>query len=433
LNSVFVYQARVDFFREELTFLSLSLFYLGLLSIGVSSLLTVLILGGAIVCSLSALAISDHIPKIFFVVFGYAVYKCFYYFSVNADIPLDFAFINQEGRFLLLLAIITSLASLRPSAYVVRRFVRLGVIGFLCWAPFMMLHVWSGKTLISSSHHQLGLTSLTGVIYSLMLLKSRRSTSILAYTALGLAFFCLTIANSRTSLLAGIIILLYLYWSKIHSVGRLFFLSLLATASVLVVGFGEFRIGERKYDIASFSAVGEGVSYGLSNYHEITKAYDAKAANIEAADFNIVGRAVVYGKALYLFRESPIFGIGEGRFDDGASCKNPTGMVCVHNQGPSNYNGNSAHNVYLHILAEEGLVGFAALILLLVKLRASIARKAGYLRRQNINAVCGLAAWWVLVVAGIFQHVFASPLYALSLFLPIMLLANVTEGPSVEI
>ena len=433
LSNAFGYQSRIDFFRNELTFLSLSLFYLGLLTIGISSLVTALVLGGAIFCSLSALAISDHIPKIFFVVLGYTIYKSVYYFVINSNIPLSFGFINQEGRFLLLLAIITSLASLRPSSYVVYRFVRFGVVAFLLWAPFMMLHVWSGKTLISSTHHQLGLTSLTGVIYSLMLLKSSQRALMFRYVALGLGFICLIIANSRTALLAGIIILLYLYWRRVNSVGRLFFLSLLAIGAIMVAGFGEFKIGDRKYDIASISAVGQGISYGLNNYHDITKAYDAKAAQIEAADFNIVGRAVVYGKALYLFRESPIFGIGEGRFDDGASCKYPAGVVCIHNQGQSNFNGNSAHSVYLHTLAEEGVVGFIVLVFLLFKLRGLIAKKAEYLRRHNLNASCGLAAWWVIVVAGVFQHVFASPLYALSLFLPIILLANVSGRPSVEV
>jgi O-antigen ligase len=65
-------------------------------------------------------------------------------------------------------------------------------------------------------------------------------------------------------------------------------------------------------------------------------------------------RLVIWSVGLELFQEHPVRGVGAGSFPDGTRKMLPPGFV--------------AHNTFLSILVEEGLVGFALFLLLLLAL-----------------------------------------------------------------
>lgn len=69
-------------------------------------------------------------------------------------------------------------------------------------------------------------------------------------------------------------------------------------------------------------------------------------------------RFVVWQDALHDFSESPIVGIGLGRYNDlGRFFKGVPGLVYVATAGEIENNDATAHNSYLHFLAEGGIVG----------------------------------------------------------------------------
>ncbi|MGH9430395.1 MAG: O-antigen ligase family protein [Terriglobia bacterium] len=69
-------------------------------------------------------------------------------------------------------------------------------------------------------------------------------------------------------------------------------------------------------------------------------------------------RFVVWRDALHDFSQSPIIGIGLGRYNDlGRFFKGVPGLVYVATSGEIENNDSTAHNSYLHFLAEGGIAG----------------------------------------------------------------------------
>jgi len=78
-------------------------------------------------------------------------------------------------------------------------------------------------------------------------------------------------------------------------------------------------------------------------------------------------RLKLWEKALIFFSNSPIFGIGFGRFNDlGANEINTLngirGLVAFYRGPNAVYNSSHAHNSYLHFLAETGIIGLGLVV-----------------------------------------------------------------------
>ena len=411
---------------ENLAIVSFSFFYIGLLSTGINNFVSISFLFFAFCSGVFPIIIRWKVPSLFLILLAYAVYRVAYYFIVNDNIPIfDIDFLNNEGRFFILILVILSLSSIRPSIITIRKFVQLSLIFYLVWVPIFLLHILSGKTLIDASHHQLGLTALTGLLYGTFLERSNFLWASIKWIVILLSIVCLYYSSSRTSLIAGILILGITYWNKVGFKRKLvLFVSIIALIGSLI-NLGQFKFGNRIYDLTAFKSIFEGIKYGLENPEEISKALDSRKSDIETDDANIIGRAVVYGKALHLFYQSPIFGVGEGRFDDEATCESPEDIICIHTHGDSNFNGNSAHNAFLHVLAEEGIVGLFFVFIILWRLRHLIKKKYQPIINGGLNPNAFIATWWAFLFASLFQHSLASPLYALTLLLPIIIISSI--------
>jgi len=109
-------------------------------------------------------------------------------------------------------------------------------------------------------------------------------------------------------------------------------------------------------------------------------------------------RLGVWRDALYLFRDHPIVGTGLGTFDDVAYTVPDTSADALHF-----HNGWHAHNVYLHVLAETGVVGIVAWCLLwwvIVGRLGHAWRDADANGRPDVSgALFGVAAFLVLSMA----------------------------------
>lgn len=396
--------------------------YVGLLMLGLVNPLSMAFIGAGIAVAFFLLSYRHRLSWFALLVAGLVCYKAVYYFLLNWPVPLDTSWLNREGRFLVSLAILLAFAGLRVSVRDLGFFIRAAGWMYLAWLPLLFLHA-TGHALIGGSHHQFGLIAVSGLF--LWLVRNENRCGARYAFVLIVGFLAILLSNSRTSLLMALLMVAGPAWLAMRLHVKAMALSFLA-ASVFLFAGEQIRLGERIYDLGAYNYFAAAVDYGYENSSRLSEAYEAKDAQIEGADFNVIGRGVMYGKAAGLFASSPLFGVGEGRFDDvGASCAKLDALGCIHYFGASNYEGTTAHNTFLHLLAEEGVFGLAATLFVAALLHRRVKSRAALLEQHGLNpAVIGML-FWMLLFAAMFNHVLASPLYLLTLLLPLLLVSSV--------
>ena len=147
--------------------------------------------------------------------------------------------------------------------------------------------------------------------------------------------------GSWIAISAGILVfLLILLLSHPRQAGKILVLLILALGAFLSVLFASDRIAsavEGRY--ATFSSLEEDKSYMI--------------------------RQLMNQKALRLFEESPIIGIGPGRFMKTSTSRYTKRFILCSQE---HFDVKSAHNSYLSFLAENGLLGSLPLVILLILL-----------------------------------------------------------------
>ncbi|MBI1910220.1 MAG: O-antigen ligase family protein [Deltaproteobacteria bacterium] len=122
---------------------------------------------------------------------------------------------------------------------------------------------------------------------------------------------------------------------------------------------------------------------------------------------NIISRFFfLWPRALFLFIKSPIFGTGFGSYNDYPYIFHGTKYLAYFNtpMHPGMYNDGHAHESFLHILAETGLVGFFLFILVL-KAMWSFIKKI-----PDPEVSFGLQiAFWFNVFSSMTEHRFFTP------------------------
>lgn len=399
------------------------LLYLGFLSLGLVNMLSMVFIGAGITLALFLMCYRHRLSWFGLAVVGLVFYKVSYYLALNWPVPFDTVWLNQEGRFLVSLAVLLAFAGLRVSLHDLKFFIRTAGWVYLAWLPLLFLHATTGRTLINGTHHQFGLTAVSGLFLFLVQDKYRRSSS-KYWSVLAIGFLAIFLSTSRTSLLMALLMVAGPAWFAMRRKAKVIALSSLAAFVFLFAG-EQIKLGERIYDLGAYNYLVTAVEYGYQNTSRLAGATQAKEANIEGADFNIIGRGAMYGKAAGLFVSSPWFGIGEGRFDDTmASCANMNQLGCIHFFGRSNFEGGTAHNTFLHLLAEEGILGLGATLIVMGMLYRRVKSRTALLEQCGLSpAVIGML-FWMLLFAALFNHVLVSPLYLLALLLPLLLFSS---------
>jgi O-antigen ligase len=86
-------------------------------------------------------------------------------------------------------------------------------------------------------------------------------------------------------------------------------------------------------------------------------------------DQSALTRFELWNKAIYLFKQSPILGIGFARYNDVpwnydiVPLTGNSGIFSLYTSGNSIFNDTNAHNSYLHFLAEIGIAGLVLFLL----------------------------------------------------------------------
>jgi len=128
--------------------------------------------------------------------------------------------------------------------------------------------------------------------------------------------------------------------------------------------------------------------------------------NIEAREVTIFDRAFfLWPRAVDLFVKSPIFGTGFGSYNDlPYHLVGISGLIMYNQPATLIFSAAHAHNTYLHVLAENGLVGIALLGLALREMWRFIQT----IEPRSVQMALNLA-FWTAIFASLTEHRLFTP------------------------
>jgi len=186
---------------------------------------------------------------------------------------------------------------------------------------------------LNNSHNATGsVFSIVSIFAASFFLKSDNKKKISYGLIVILCLAALAITKSRGSLVAFVI-------------GAFF---------VLLVGSGSFLKFLR--NVLIMSAVAVPLVFITGTFQRITQIF-------KIYDISALTRLALWEKAIYLFKQSPLIGIGFGRYNDVAwnfdrvPLSGIPGVAALYTAGDSVFNTTNAHSSYLHFLAEIGILG----------------------------------------------------------------------------
>jgi O-antigen ligase len=124
------------------------------------------------------------------------------------------------------------------------------------------------------------------------------------------------------------------------------------------------------------------------------------------ADPNTMDRALfLWPRATYLFLNSPIFGTGFGSYNDlPYHLSGMTNVLEFNRPLTLTFSSSHAHNTYLHVLAETGLVGFGLLVFLLCTMWKDI----DCIRTPSVRLGLKIG-FWMAVFSSLTEHRLFTP------------------------
>jgi O-antigen ligase len=148
--------------------------------------------------------------------------------------------------------------------------------------------------------------------------------------------------------------------------------------------------------------------------------------DIEGKQRNVLSRLAYWRYALKRFSQSPLIGIGFGRYNDyQVELSGAEGLVAVALDGTRVLAPSSAHNSYFHVLCESGLLGLAGLLAVWAVAYRRLGRGARALAAAPEARALAVAAQGLIVfalVAALVGHALAAP----SVMIPVTTLVGLT-------
>lgn len=225
-----------------------------------------------------------------------------------------------------------------------------GILGFLTknYSPIFLLDKYEGPMLVGLNHAH----NATGSVYALacifalvFILKSQRKKKIYYSVILLLCLVGLIMTQSRGSYVGFVIGALVVIWLHFRSVLKFIIVTLVLSAISLPLIF-------------------------FTNLHERFMQI------LDITSWTVGKRMDLWIKALYLFKQSPIFGVGFGRFNDINYNINTYGYTLTrldefvgvpkifytYQAANFDFSAAHAHNSYLQFLAETGVIGLGLIL-----------------------------------------------------------------------
>lgn len=152
---------------------------------------------------------------------------------------------------------------------------------------------------------------------------------------------------------------------------------------------------------------------------------ESSAENLQSGDVTTLVRIMLWVYASKRFVDSPLFGMGWGRFnDEDLFMLDGPPLLSVAAEGKKVFSTTSAHNSYFHLLAESGLIGITLYLAMWIMLYRRCAKA-----EDLFHPVRSVAAYYVacqgliiyILVCGLTGHALASP----SVMVPVVTIVGV--------
>lgn len=235
-------------------------------------------------------------------------------------------------------------------------------------------------------------------------------------------------AGSREAMLGAMAALAW-YWGLRRP--RLRVLFAIALAGILLVplaGTMSTKTYNRTIGIVSWSTVESLVDqakYGIRSDWKVGDwTAEGGSENLESGDVTTLVRIMLWVYASKRFLDSPVFGMGWGRFNDlHLSFLDAAPLLAVGAEGEQVFSTTSAHNSYFQLLAESGLIGLALYLALWIMLYRRCAKAVDLFPMRTVSAyyvACQGLIIYILVCA-LTGHALASP----SVMVPVVTIVGV--------
>jgi O-antigen ligase len=173
---------------------------------------------------------------------------------------------------------------------------------------------------------------------------------------LSLLMVIVVITTASRATLVGMALIALWYISRNFKTKNIVIFSMIGSLLILVmplIASGTFLRMFSLLDWNTLTHIQDHMALGPTSWQPGDEAFE-----LGEGDGNVMSRIILWGYALHQFIQSPVIGIGWGRFNDVNNVLSGiSGVVDLALQGEQRFNVSSAHNSYLQLLCESGLVG----------------------------------------------------------------------------
>lgn len=334
---------------------------------------------------------------------GY-LFLIFVYFAISALIIsprqfIDFGFYRRDGNIFITFAPLLVLGICRYEfniKKILTNFVMISsmanVLGIIL---FFTVKGEPEYFMFFTAHNAAGGFIAMLVVFNLYVISIKKNNRLIFIVCLFINIFGLYLTDSRGSIIPLIVaIAMFFIDKKIKNIDILFFVG-----AFLVLFFSVAYIAMVR---------GDDVFIVKSGY-EIPKEFSNNRLLNEFFSFNRVHTAIdrlfyLWPRAAQMFLYSPIFGMGMGTFNDEINLVGQKGLLCFNLASQYSNGSDHAHNTYLHVLAENGLLGIILLILFLWEIK-KFARR---IEDKKLGNAIMLALFYA-IGSGFFEHRLFTP------------------------
>jgi O-antigen ligase len=325
----------------------------------------------------------------------------------------DYNFYRRDGNFFItfspLLVLSLTKLNLNLNIFLKRYIIICTIINFL----FICIYLITGGTiflyernlyhLLFFAHNAAGGFLAILSVFSYSYYKETKKFHTLLLLLINL--FGLYLTNSRGSILAFVVsFIIIVIFKNRHNIIIVFSIVIF---QLIIFTWGYTNITPAELNngqVAKINVIKQDI---IKKYLNINRSY--------TISFRLF---YIWPRAVYLFLESPIFGTGFGSYDDFPYKLSNNIVPIKFNQSDNIQHSDShAHQSFLNILAELGIVGLLVTIILLFYIYKHINKLSDQFIKDSLNM-----AFWVNIISSMTEHRLFTP----SQMLPFILILGLS-------
>lgn len=317
------------------------------------------------------------------------------------------AFLGGEGRIIIAYMPIFLIFAAPRRMFTERNMMHIFRIMFYLSACMMPLSVIGLSKSLFGSHHAAGYAA--GSLFITFVCLSSEEGRRWHYTGIMIAVILLMMANSRTTLVGLTFAFGIFFYHRILTL-KTVILGALAVAALGFVwsilspfSFARFAL---LFDEKLWSAIGEQAAVA-SDFHVL------EAASVErtGTNWNILTRIILFVRAWGFFEISPILGIGSFRYNDlGIFMVDVMpGVTVAASHFKPVVSVATAHNSYLQVLAEGGLVGLGIYLMPWLMILFTLRRRRRGTAMQRALRKMSIILILFMAFGSLTGHLLAAP------------------------